>query len=184
MHHAVETNVAGNPSNEQTRVAGYSLAQIVLHWTIAVLVLIQLVFNEPIQEAFDDRLDGETSDAMGGAMVHVAVGITILSLAIIRIAIRFTRGAPSAHDDKPAILNWFGYLVHALLYLFIFAMPITGAIAWFGGVELSAELHEIGRLILIPLIGFHIVGGLAEHFVFRNNTLMRMLKPERSVTKV
>ena len=138
----------------------------------------------PLQRGQTNRLDGEASDAIGGAMVHVAIGVTILLLAIAGLTIRFTRGAPLAHDDKPAILNWIGYLVHALLYLFIFAMPITGAIAWFGGVELSAELHEIGRLILIPLIGFHILGGLAEHFVFRNNTMVRMLKPERSLTKV
>jgi cytochrome b561 len=165
-------------------VRGYSLLQIVLHWTIAVLIVIQLVFNEPIQEAFDDRLDGDATDAMGGATVHIAIGLTILALAIIRLAVRLKRGAPPAHEDTPAVLIAIGYLAHALLYLFIFAMPITGAIAWFGGVELSGELHEIGRLILIPLIGFHALGALGEHFVFRNDTLLRMLRPERSVTKV
>jgi cytochrome b561 len=164
-------------------VRGYSRAQIALHWTIAALIFIQLVFNEPIQEAFDDRLDGDATDAMGGATVHIAIGMTILGLAMIRLAIRFKRGAPPAHEETPAILKAIGYLVHALLYLFIFAMPITGAIAWFGSVELSGELHEIGRLILIPLIGFHALGALGEHFVFRNNTLLRMLRPERPVTK-
>ena len=34
-------------------------------------------------------------------------------------------------------------------------------------------------LILIPLIGLHVLGALAEHFIFRNDGLMRMLKPER-----
>jgi cytochrome b561 len=165
-------------------VKGYSLVQIVLHWTIALLVFVQLVFNEPIQKAFDDRLDGDASDAMGGAAVHVAIGVTILLLAIARVVIRLTRGAPPAHESTPVVLQWLGYLVHALLYFFIFAMPIAGAIAWFGGVELSAELHETGRLILIPLIGLHVLGGLAEHFVLRNDTLMRMLRPERTLTKL
>ena len=59
-------------------------------------------------------------------------------------------------------------------------MPLTGAVAWFGGFEISAEIHELGRLILIPLILLHIAGGLAEHFVFRNDTLMRMVRPTRS----
>lgn len=165
------------------KVRGYSLPQIALHWTIALLVFIQLIFNEPIQEAFDDRLDGDATDALGGAMVHVTIGMTILVLAIIRLAVRLKRGAPQAHADTPVILRAIGYLAHTLLYLFIFAMPITGAIAWFGGVELSGELHEIGRLILIPLIGFHALGGLGEHFVFRNDTLTRMLRPERPLTK-
>jgi cytochrome b561 len=178
-----DLNEARGASTRQA-VRGYSTLQIALHWTIALLVFIQLVFNEPIQEAFDARLDGEADGAMGGAMVHVAIGMTILVLAIIRVAARAMRGAPPAHADTPLILRGIGYIVHALLYLFIFAMPITGAIAWFGGVELSGELHEIGRLILIPLIGLHIIGGLAEHFVFRNDTLMRMLKPDRTLTKV
>lgn len=164
---------------ETAALKGYSLLQIVLHWTIAGLVLIQLLFNEPMQEAFDDRMDGDSIDAMAGALVHVAVGMAVLVLAAIRLVVRLTRGAPPAHDDKPAILNWVGYAAHVLLYAFIFAMPITGAVAWFGGVEFSAELHEIGRLILIPLIGLHVLGALAEHFVFRNDGLMRMLRPEK-----
>jgi cytochrome b561 len=159
---------------------GYSLAQIALHWTIAALVIFQLIFNKPMQEAFDDRLDGEMSNEMGGAAIHIAVGITILVLAIIRLAIRLTRGAPLAHDDKPAIINWLGYAVHVMLYGFIFAMPLTGALAWFFGIELSAELHEIGRLILIPTIGLHILGGLTEHFVFKNDSVMRMLRAQQN----
>ena len=69
-------------------------------------------------------------------------------------------------------------LYAVLLYGFIFLMPITGALAWFAGIEVSAELHELGRLVLIPAIGFHVLGALAEHFVFRNNSLSRMLKPD------
>ena len=163
--------------SERIAPAGYSLAQIALHWTIAALVIFQLIFNKPMQEAFDDRIDGEPIDEMGGATIHIAVGVTILVLAIIRLAIRLTRGAPPAHRDKHAILIWIGYATHFALYGFIFLMPLTGALAWFFGIELSAEIHEIGRLILIPTIGLHILGGLAEHFIFKNDSLLRMLRP-------
>lgn len=158
---------------------GYSTLQIALHWIIAALVIFQLLVNEGMQQAFDDRMDGERVEDMGAALVHIAIGVTILVLAVIRLIVRLTRGAPPAHDDKPAIINWIGYATHFLLYGFIFAMPLTGALAWFGGVEASAEIHELGRLVLIPLIGLHIAGALTEHFVFRNDTLMRMLKPGR-----
>jgi cytochrome b561 len=57
----------------------------------------------------------------------------------------------------------------------IFAMPLTGLIAWFGASATSATLHEIGRLILIVLIGLHILGALVEQFVFRHATLRRMM---------
>ena len=155
---------------------GYSVIQIVLHWTIAALVIFQLFVNEGMQHAFSDRLDGEGIDEMGGAVLHMVVGITILVLAAIRVVIRTIRGAPEPYKDTPAILNWLGHATHMLLYGFIFFMPLTGAIAWFFGVEISAELHEIGRFILVPAIGFHVIGALVEHFVFRNDTLKRMLR--------
>ena len=156
---------------------GYSALQIILHWTIAALVIFQLVVNEAMQDAFDDRIDGDRVEDFPGAALHIVVGLTVLALALIRVIVRLYRGAPPAHDDKPAILNWIGYATHALLYGFIFAMPLTGAVAWFGLSEGSAELHELGRLILIPLIGLHALGALAEHFVFRNDSLARMLRP-------
>jgi cytochrome b561 len=163
--------------SERAAPEGYSLAQIILHWTIAAMVIFQLVFNGPMQEAFDDRIDGEPIDEMGGALIHAGVGLTILALAVIRLLLRFSRGVPLAHEDKSPVLVWIGYATHLLLYGFIFLMPITGGLAWFFGIEISAEIHEIGRLILIPAIGFHVLGALAEHFVFKNDSLVRMLRP-------
>ena len=155
---------------------GYSTIQIVLHWTIAALVIFQLFVNEAMQHAFADRLDGESVEDMAGALLHVSVGVTVLMLAALRLVIRAMRGVPRPHDDAPVILRWLGAATHLLLYGFIFAMPLTGAVAWFFGIELFAELHELGRLILVPAIGLHVIGALAEHFVFRNDTLKRMLR--------
>lgn len=160
-------------------VRGYSTLQIVLHWTIAALVVFQLLVNEGMQRAFDDRIDGDAVEDMDAAVLHIGVGLAVLALAVIRLVVRFVRGVPQPPADNPVVLTWIGHLTHLLLYGFIFAMPMTGAVAWFGGVELSAELHELGRLVLIPLIGLHLLGGLTEHFVFRNDTLIRMLVPKR-----
>lgn len=155
---------------------GYSRIQIALHWVIAALVIFQLFVNEAMQHAFADRLDGKQVEDENGALLHMAVGVTVLVLAATRLAIRLWRGAPPPHKDTPVVLRWLGLATHILLYGFIFLMPLTGATAWFLGLEFAAELHEIGRLILVPAIGFHVIGALAEHFVFRNDTLMRMLR--------
>jgi cytochrome b561 len=167
--------------NSMTRIArrGYSLLQIVLHWTIAALVIVQLLFNEGVQDAFKDRMNGEAMDGGPGALLHIVVGLTIFALAALRLAVRLWRGTPPAHASNPKLVNFAGHAAHVLLYLFLFAMPLTGAIAWFTGIELSAELHELGRLVLIPLIALHALGALAEHFVFRTDSLVRMLRPER-----
>lgn len=163
---------------ERTAPEGYSLLQVTLHWTIAALVIFQLLFNEDVQDAFKDRLDGVGGPPNLGALLHVGLGLLILVLAIVRLVTRFRRGVPEAHATNPWLVNLFGAIAHWALYGFIFLMPLTGAIAWFTGFEFSAELHEIGRLVLIPLIGAHVLGALAEHYVFKTNSLRRMLQAE------
>ena len=159
-----------------SRPQGYSRLQIVLHWTIALLIFIQLSINEAMQRAFFERLAGKPLNEIDGARLHVLVGLTVLGLAIVRVTIRTLRGTPPPHKETPAILNWLAHATRRLYYGFIFGMPITGAAAWFLGMPLAAELHEIGRLILIPAIALHVVGALTEQFVFGNDSLQRMLK--------
>lgn len=158
---------------------GYSTLQVVLHWTIAALVIFQLLINEGMQDAFDDLLDGDAVEEMNWALLHIGVGLTVLLLAFVRVLVRWRRGVPPPHEGTSQLVRWISWLTHVLLYGFIFFMPLTGALAWFFGIEFSAELHELGRLVLIPLIGLHVIGGLVEHFVFGNDTLMRMLGPQR-----
>jgi cytochrome b561 len=151
----------------------YSTLQIWIHWIVAALVFFQLFVNEGMQEAFRDRLGGVWAPGTG-AVLHIVAGLTVLALAIVRTTLRLTRGAPPAHPNAIVLVTWIGYATHLLLYGFIFFMPISGAIAWFAGVESVASLHELGRLVLVPAIGLHVLGGLAENFVFGNPTLQRM----------
>jgi cytochrome b561 len=162
---------------ERASPKGYSRLQIVLHWTIAGLVIFQLLVNGGMQDAFDDRMDGDTIEDFGWALLHIAVGIAILLLAVLRVIVRLRRGVPPPESHN-ALINLMASAAHFALYGFIFLMPITGAIAWFGGSDLSAEAHEWGRLLLIPLILLHAAGAFMEHFVFRNASLRRMLGPE------
>lgn len=158
---------------------GYSFAQVALHWLIAALVVFQLLVNEGVSDAYDGRLDGEPTSDEGWAMLHVGAGLTIMALAMVRLAIRIVRGAPPLHRDKPGPLIWLAGTTHVLLYGFILLMPLTGALAWFGLIESAGELHELGRWVLIPLVLMHAAGAMAEHFYFKNDSLVRMLRPER-----
>jgi cytochrome b561 len=157
------------------RPAAYSRLQVILHWSIAALIVVQLAYNAPMQAAFDDRLDGERGSVAAGALFHIAVGSTVLALAVLRLAVRLVRGAPPPPRDSPAIVVWAAHLTHVALYVMIFAMPLTGLVAWIGASGTFATLHEIGRLILIALIGLHVFGALTEQFVFRHGTLQRMM---------
>ena len=56
-------------------------------------------------------------------------------------------------------------------------MPITGGVAWFLGVESAAEVHEIGKPLLIVFVALHVLGALYQHFVNRSKVMVRMVKP-------
>lgn len=161
---------------------GYSRLQVVLHWTIVVLITLQITFREAIEDAFDDRIDGDAVRAEDqlGATLHVAAGLTILALAIIRLIVRLRRGAPPVPAQHSAAMRFVAKATHVVLYGFIFLQPLSGASAWFLGVETPAKVHAfLVWYVFLPVLALHIAGALAEHFVFRTNVLRRMLKPER-----
>lgn len=155
---------------------GYSRLQIVLHWTIAALVVAQIAVNEGIRIAFRERVAGAGADPGPGAWFHIISGLVILAMVALRLAIRLRRGAPTPVPGVPPLFHHMAWVAHVALYAALFLMPLTGAIAWFGGAEWAATVHETGRLLFVVLILGHVVGALLEHFVLGNDTLRRMLR--------
>ena len=156
--------------------SGYSRLQITLHWLIAALIVVQLTINSDMQRAFAQRLTGVVAPNNFGATFHAAIGIMVLVLAILRVGIRLARGAPEPPKGNHPLLNLLSHATHVLLYGFLFLMPISGAIAWFGGVELAGVLHELGRLVLIPVIFLHVGGAVIEELVLNNRVIRRMTR--------
>ncbi|MET0438633.1 MAG: cytochrome b/b6 domain-containing protein [Devosia sp.] len=156
--------------------SGYSRVQIILHWTIAALILMQLTVNSDMQQAFAQRLGSTTMPENAGATFHAVVGISVLALAILRLGIRHFHGVPLPPKGNHPLLNLLGHATHLLLYGFLFFMPISGAIAWFGGFETAGVLHELGRFILIPAILLHIGGAVVEELVLGNRVIKRMVR--------
>ena len=158
---------------------GYSATQIVLHWIIAALVLVQELARYGIKAAWEAIEKGEAATA-GGLManVHVVLGIAILVLALWRVGLRLTRGAPAVPVAEHPALRMLARAVHVLLYALIFVLPISGAVAWFLRVERAAELHAALQWLILPVVALHIVGALAHQFVFRTGLMRRMLVPK------
>lgn len=155
-----------------TASGGYSRAQVLLHWVIAALILFQLLVHEGIEMAWD-------GEAGGNPVPHILVGSAILILAAVRLIIRLRHGAPPHPAGQPALLGIVANVVHGLIYVLLFALPISGLVAWFGKVEGAADVHGGPlRLALIALVLIHIAGALMQQFVLRSGVLMRMLKPE------
>lgn len=165
----------------QTSPKGYSVTQIFLHWLIAALVFFQLIFGEGIGQAWRAYRRGTepSADASFDADLHVYAGIAILLLALWRLALRLRYGAPPPPAGENIVQKWVAKAAHVVLYLAILLMPVSGSVAWFGGVETAGEVHEIGKPVIIVFVALHALGALYQHFVVRSDVLMRMLRPVR-----
>jgi cytochrome b561 len=93
----------------------YSTGAILLHWAIAAFILFNLAtgfFHHDLP-----RL---------AIAIHISSGITILILSLVRIAWRLTHRPPPFASTMPAWERWAAHGVHALLYVAMLAMPLTG----------------------------------------------------------
>jgi len=152
----------------------YSRMQIILHWTVVVLVLFQIVFHDGIVALWDARMDG-TIPNVPTPDLHAAAGTLIFVLMAWRLALRLRRGVPDLPKDQHPALKLAASATHILLYVLLLGMPLSGLAAWVFGLELAAQMHSTARLLLIPLIALHFAAALAEHFWFKTDVLKRML---------
>jgi len=160
--------------------AGYSGAQILLHWVIAALILFQLLFSEGMEHAYNAWVKGKEigADNLFRANIHTVVGFAILALAVLRVIVRMVRGAPDAPAGQSGVKLWIAALTQALLYAILFVMPITGALAWFAGYATMAEIHAWAKPLIILAALVHFGGALMQHYVAKTDVLVRMMKPE------
>lgn len=153
----------------------YTLSQIVLHWTIAALVIWQLVFGEEM-EALEHPADADSTELFL-ANSHIWVGIAILALVALRIVLRLAQGAPPA-DESNRITALLAKATHLAFYVLLVAMPVTGLLAYYGGLP-TGEIHELGKPLFIVLIALHVAATLWHQLVRHDGTLRRMLVPAR-----
>jgi len=162
-------------------VSGYSRLQVGLHWAVAILVAFQFLAHNAIEAAWNNGSNDVSPSENTAVLVymHVAGGLLILALALCRIYLRITRGAPEPPRDEPRIMKIISESVHGLIYVLLFSLPVSGAIAWFLDVKPAALIHEYLQSLLLGLIAAHVAGALFQHLVRRSDVMMRMFAPEK-----
>ena len=127
---------------------------------------------------------------------HKWAGVTVFMLAAVRLAWRATHVPPALPASISRANAIVAGAVHHLLYLLMFALPLSGWImssakgfqtVWFGVLPLPdlvaknaelgeqlEEVHETLAITLLVLVGLHVAGALKHHFVERNGLLGRM----------
>lgn len=156
---------------------GYTRLQIALHWIAALLIVQQYLFKDAISAAWEAATKGLESAFNPLVLAHVAGGGLVLLFALWRLSIKARRGAPAMVGDG-AMQRALAKLVHVGLYALMILMPVSGSVAWFGGVEVAAQGHNILKIALLAFVALHVVGALYHQFVLKDRLINRMRRAE------
>lgn len=163
-----------------------------LHWLIAALILLLGVVGLTMGEL------PKTPKYFWVYTAHKSLGLTVLALVIVRLGWRLYAGAPKPVPGTPVWQERIADATHALLYVMIFAIPLSGWLydsasglrpfRWFGLVavpklsapnehlrDLSHTVHEWGFWLLIAVVLAHAGAAFYHHLFQRDATLARML---------
>jgi len=170
----------------------YDAGARTFHWTIVALVVVTM----PIGIAMNDLVaEGPVQDAL--YVIHESIGVTIFCLMLLRLAWRLAHGAPAPAAELSRLEVLASQTVHALLYLALLVMPITGyllvvagnyPLTYFGLFDVPRFLgkdeplskfaesaHIALQWVIYALVAMHAGAALHHHFIRRNGVLRRML---------
>jgi cytochrome b561 len=163
----------------------------ILHWLVAGLIVVQFVLAQ--------LADNAASDLRELALLanHKSVGITILVVAIVRIAWRFTNPPPALPAEMRKWQVTASHISHWSLYALLLLLPITGwlmssasaySVSWFNVIQLPdfvspdaemaevyEEIHEFLAKLIFALATLHVAAAIKHHFLDGSEVLRRML---------
>lgn len=172
-------------SNHYTRTA------ITLHWAIALLIFAAFPLGVYMHEL------PLSPDKLRLYSYHKWIGVSIFLLAALRLAWRAGHRPPPLPDSMPHWERAAANAVHHLLYVLIFAVPLSGWLmssakgvqtVWFGVLplpdlvakdrelgDLLKEVHEVLNFVLLGAVLAHIGAALKHQFIERDAILARMI---------
>ena len=182
--------------NSETR---YGAVAVTLHWLIALIIIGMLFLGKYMADL--PRDDPAKFDLI---QLHKSIGITILTLSVLRLVWRLVNKVPPLPANMPAWERLAAHASHILLYVLIIGIPLTGWMMvsasplgiptiWFGTIEIPhlpglqgfadqhavehdfKGAHELLGNLMIGLLVIHAGAALKHHFWDRDDVLVRML---------
>jgi len=172
---------------------GYGVVSRVFHWLTVLMVFtmipVGLTMVQEIPRATQDRL----------FILHKGLGVCVLVVVVLRVAWRAFHPAPPLPPSVPALQARVAVTVHALLYLALLTMAVSGYVrVTMGGfpIELLGALgvppllpkdeaiaaiakaiHFGAALGLIALVVIHVAAAAYHAIVLRDGVFSRMWPP-------
>ncbi len=174
------------------RAHRYTLTAIALHWLMAIAIIATFLLGLTMVD-----IPGITPTKLKYFSWHKWAGITIFGLACLRLLWRLTHAAPAYASSMPGWQQAAAHLAHGLLYILIFAIPLSGyfyslaagvPVTYLGiwpmpvwiapDPELRALLklvHYWLNMLLLGVFVVHVLAVAKHQFIDRDRTLQRML---------
>lgn len=178
----------------------WGLVARLFHWTVALLVLGQILFGLFLSTLNLYRPE-DLKTYVASIALHKSIGLTILLLVVLRLLWRAVNPRPAI--EASGVRQKLARLSHGLLYALLIAGPLLGwmqssayrAKTSFWGLfelpdivpaawarpdarvvwQLAQDSHTVVAIMLTLLIALHVSAALHHHFIKRDNTLRRML---------
>ncbi|VVE87481.1 cytochrome B [Pandoraea bronchicola] len=132
--------------------AKYTRVAMLLHWAVALSMLGNVAIGQTIALLSDATL--EKIDVRFWIDLHKSIGITVLGLAILRILWRATHRPPALSQVFASWERTAAHLVHWLLYVVIFALPLSGWAHDSAWVAASTHPLVLFGSVPFPRMGF------------------------------
>lgn len=165
----------------------YHPALIALHWLSALLIILTLFAG---LFALGDMPN--TPEKAPLLAIHMTMGLTILTLTVIRLVVRFLSKKPAAATAGHPLLDKIAAATHWLLYLGALGMGLSGLgiatqsgiLPLLGGAQVSLPAdfmaypprigHGLVARLLLALIALHVGAALYHQFIRKDGLLGRM----------
>lgn len=170
----------------------YTKTAMLLHWLIALLIVGSFALGVTMTD-----IPGITPTKLKYFSWHKWLGVTILGLVCLRLLWRLTHTAPP-YPASMAVWQQKGASgLHGLLYLLMFANPISGylyslaagvPVVYLGLIplpvliapdqelkELLKTVHYALNMTLLAAVSLHVLATLKHHFIDRDGIFKRIL---------
>lgn len=177
----------------------YGDVAVIFHWLIAFFIIGLLAIGK-----YMTSLDEADVVRFELTQWHKSFGLTVLFLSVLRLIWRFTHRPPPEPASIPHWQQRIASIAHTLLYVLMFALPITGWIMASASplnidtvlfnvitvphlppfselpnkADIAANFHEYHELagnLLILILLAHVGAALKHHIIDKDTILVRML---------